>query len=97
MDRDLNGAGLAVWIGITFFVLYYLVSLGVMRIRAEFGAPDENLTNIIETQRILATDSEVRFPFRTSYISSYKIQNFYYSIQNKTKYSSASVSYWNSI
>ena len=32
-------AGLAVWIGITFFVLYYLVSLGVTRIRAEFGAP----------------------------------------------------------
>ena len=32
-------AGLAVWIGITFFILYYLVSLGVTRIRAEFGAP----------------------------------------------------------
>ena len=61
-------AGLAVWIGITFFILYYLVSLGVTRIRAEFGAPfhdfvftgpDQILPDILGSRRFGARNLTV--------------------------------------
>lgn len=61
-------AGLAVWISITFFLLYYLVSLGVTRIRAEFGAPfhdfvftgpDQILPDILGSRRFGARNLTV--------------------------------------
>lgn len=32
-------AGMAVWLSITFFLLYYIISLGVTRFRAQMGVP----------------------------------------------------------
>ena len=57
----LRQAGLAIWLGVTFFGLYYIVSLGLTRIRAEMGVPlhdfhftgpDQMLPDILPTRRI---------------------------------------------
>ena len=32
-------AGMAIWLGVVFFLLYYLISLGLTRFRAEMGVP----------------------------------------------------------
>ena len=32
-------AGMAIWLSITFFLLYYIISLGITRFRAEMGVP----------------------------------------------------------
>ena len=53
-------AGMAIWLGITFFLLYYIVSLGLTRIRAEMGVPlhdfhftgpDQMLPDILGSRR----------------------------------------------
>jgi len=52
-------AGLPIWAGIAFFVLYYLIALCVTRMRAQFGppihdlhfvGPDQTLTSILGTR-----------------------------------------------
>ena len=57
----LRQAGMAIWLSITFFGLYYIVSLGLTRIRAEMGVPlhdfhftgpDQMLPDILPTRRI---------------------------------------------
>ena len=54
-------AGMAIWLGITFFLLYYICSLGLTRIRAEMGVPlhdfhfvgpDQMLPDVLGSRRI---------------------------------------------
>ena len=54
-------AGMAIWLGITFFLLYYLISLGLTRFRAEMGVPlhdfhftgpDQMLPDILGSRRL---------------------------------------------
>ena len=54
-------AGMAIWLSLTFFLLYYLVSLGLTRFRAEMGVPmhdfhftgpDQILPDVLGARRI---------------------------------------------
>ena len=54
-------AGMAIWLSITFFLLYYIISLGVTRFRAQMGVPlhdfhftgpDQMLPEILGSRRL---------------------------------------------
>ena len=61
-------AGMAMWLSVTFFLLYYVVSLGLTRIRAEMGVPlhdfhftgpDQMLPDILGASRLGAKNVTV--------------------------------------
>ena len=55
-----NKMGLTVWIAVAFFLIYYFLSIGITRMRAESGAPAHDLY-IMGADYTLATFLGTRF------------------------------------
>jgi len=53
-------AGMSIWVACSFFALYFILSVGFTRIRAELGAPVHDL-HFMGPERILVISSGTRF------------------------------------